>query len=270
MPRKLRSNIASVAAVLIPLCLGPADLNATDSSVDEQLYTYSVCYKAKPGKLRELRTFLTETGSNLARAIIAESNQVAWGVSQAVIPFGEEAECDFMVARTYRGAPSELAASTDSSLKRAGIDRGEMSADFRSIARLVHTSLWRVVESVGEAEAGDFFTIDRMKVSAMADWIDLETKVFKPLQDQRAKDGRIKAWAAYQRVSPKGAALAYNAATINVVGSLDQIPSPGGYREAFAKVNPGLDIGAISKQVQEARSIVFSSVYQMLVRVGGR
>ncbi len=210
MKYRISTTVGLTMSLLAALFIG----SPVPAAGQESIFMYTVCYKAQPSKRAELREFLTETAPKLAKARIAESNQIAWGANATVIPIGETAECDFITSRTYRGAPSDVALGSATASEKAGVDQQKSSAQFRSSARVISSSLWRVVDGFGDVAVGDYFTINRMLAEPVADWAELETRIFKPVHEARAKGGPIKAWFAYAMVSPSGDDLNYNAATV--------------------------------------------------------
>ncbi len=258
------STTAGLTTTLLAALFIGSPVRAADQ---EPIFMYSVCYKAQPGKRAELQEFLAETAPKLAKARIAESNQIAWGASASVIPIGETAECDFITSRTYLGAPSDLALGSESARAKAGIDPEKSSAQFRSSARVINSALWRVVDGFGEIAVGDYFKVDRMLADPVADWAAIETRIFKPVHEARAKGGPIKAWFAYAMVSPSGDDLNYNAATVNVLDGLDKLGATPGYEKAFEQTHPDLRVDWVMEKTQNTRTIVRSTVHRAIAQV---
>lgn len=114
---------------------------------------------------------------------------------------------------------------------------------------------------------GDYFKIDRMDATSLDDWAEIETRIFKPVQEERAKSGHIKAWYAYRAVAPTGADRAYNAVTVNVLTGLDQLGAPAGYDKAFEKVHPDVRVDWVMEKTQNTRTIVQSTISRSIAVV---
>lgn len=263
----MNNHIWRLSAVCLSL-IAALVFSAPAHAAEDEIYMYTVCYKARPGKIAELRTFLTETAPKLAKASLGTNNQVAWGANETIIPIGEAAECDFATYRIYRGAPSSVGIGTPGAAAKAGLDQGKVRSEFQAAARVKASALWRGVDGYGESKVGDYVKIDLMDANDMADWTAIESRIFKPVQQERAKAGKIKAWGAYQMVSPAGSDREYNAITVNTLPDLKALSAPAGYQEAFKKAHPGVKIEWVFEKTASVRTIVRSNIVQVIARVG--
>ena len=163
--------------------------------------------------------------------------------------------------------PSSLQLVSDEALAKTGMKRSDLAAKVTSAARLASLRLWRVVDGFGQNSEGDYYTVDLMKAPNVADWIELETKIYKAVHEERANNGPIKGWAAYALVLPGGSGQPFNVATVNLLKDLAAIGGPAGYEAAFEKVHPGVNQDWLGERTQKTRDIVQSVLARVIAQV---
>lgn len=260
------SQMTLYVTVLLTFGVAPIAVQAQQAPVFLQV----ACFKALPGKGAEFQDFLTGDARKLAQASIDLGQSVRWTASRTVIPVGEDADCDFTTARTYRGMPSSLRLVSDEALAKVNMKRDDLLAKVGSMARLRITRLWRAIDAFGEMNEGDYYTVDLMDVSELSEWIELETKIYKPVHQERAKSGPIKAWSAYALYMPRGSGLPFNAGTVNVFKDLKSFGGPSGSSAAFEKVHPEVNRDWLRERTRKARDIVQSILAQVIARVAAQ
>lgn len=101
-----------------------------------------------------------------------------------------------------------------------------------------------------------FIVVDLMKVEPGNEgtYVDLEQNIWKPIHQERIKQGLIVGWVLYQ-VMYTGTDDSYNYATVNVYADPAKLETP--YQGIdFAKVLPGKDINEVSEATLNSRKIV--------------
>lgn len=232
---------------------------------DEPVYTLSRCWKANPGRAADLQAFFDNDGRVLAQEAIKQGRIVGYSASQAVIPQGENARCDFLTSHRYVGYPSQLGIVTDEGMAKLKLKDGQLGQRVRPLGRIVDSGLFRMEAFAGMGEEGSYVMIDLMKTTNNADWVKAESEIFQPMQAARIKAGDLQAWSAHTMVMPRGADLEYNAATVNVQPDLKSFGKPARYRQVFESVHSGKSFNDASAQTQKSRTIVESNLYRAIV-----
>ena len=250
------------------ICLvTPAVVQAQESPSFLQV----ACYKALPGKAATFLDFLTGDAQKVAQAGVDVGTFVSWTASRTVIPRGQDAECDFTTVRTYQGMPECLGLNSQEAYSKANLKQADIIATVRSSASLVSVRLWRGVDRLGARfSEGDYYTIDLMDVPNIPDWIEVETKIYKPVHEERMKSGPIKGWSSYSLVMPGGAGRPFNAGTVNLLKDLKSLGGPAGYNAAFAKVHRDINRDWVSERTQKSRTIVRRMLQQVIALAEAR
>src|SRR5204863_5552757 len=118
-------------------------------------------------------------------------------------PGGSSAECDYLSSFFYSGFPPETTFEITSAAwaaAKVGMTYESFLAKLNSIARTVRVEMYVATARTGASHAGDYIAINRMKVHDSEAWNELETKIWKPIQEARVKDGQLRAWSSYELI----------------------------------------------------------------------
>ncbi|MDX1478147.1 MAG: hypothetical protein R3301_10620 [Saprospiraceae bacterium] len=99
-------------------------------------------------------------------------------------------------------------------------------------------------------------------MDAEAGYVDLETKIWKPMHAKRVANGKIYGWYLYRVANPYDAKRGYNYMTAEVYPNWNALE--GAYSDLgaiAAEVHPGTPMSEITRRTEEARSIVRSTVW---------
>jgi len=163
------------------------------------VFLRSTCVKANPGAGPEFEKLHADTIHKLAQYRIKQGAMLRYALSRAVLPSGEQAECDYMVSFSYSGFPAEITPeSTAKNMKAAGVAMAfdAYAAKNRSLARPIATRLFLLRAEAGAISAGNYIHINRKKINNQQQWLKLETEIWKPLQEARVAGGQLSGWAS--------------------------------------------------------------------------
>jgi len=121
------------------------------------------------------------------------------------------------------------------------------------------------LEVMAQANTNLFAVVELMKVEPgqEANYIDLEQQIWKPIHQERVKQGKLVGWILYQ-VMYTGTNDIYNYATVNVYSDLKSMENP--YDEIdFAKVHPGKDIDEEFNRTLNLRKLVKSQLISRVI-----
>ncbi|MEP7363210.1 MAG: hypothetical protein ABI972_08140 [Acidobacteriota bacterium] len=182
--------------MFIPLlaCIAACLLQTPVAAQTKPVYLRSTCYKVNAGAGPEFEKLQADTIQKLAQYRIKEGAVLRYALSRAVLPGGEQSECDYLMSFTYPGFPAELVpANTAKYLKAGGaaISYDAYVAKSRSLAKTVATRIFVVRANAGTVPAGAYFHVNRMKIKNMQEWLKLEREIWKPVQEARIADGQM-------------------------------------------------------------------------------
>src|SRR5262245_59971595 len=159
---------------------------------DKPIFLRSICTKAQPGKGPELENLLSKNAVKAAEYNISQKKLARYVVLRNVYPGGSTAECDYLSSFFYLGAPAETnpeGAAAAWAAAKTPLTYADFLAKLNTIAHTVRTDLYVSHARVGSAQLGDYILLNHMKVRDAAAWAELESKIWKPIQEARAKDG---------------------------------------------------------------------------------
>ncbi len=112
-----------------------------------------------------------------------------------------------------------------------------------------------------------YFEIDYMKVDPIkeSDYLKLEREQWKPLHQERIKEGKIRSWYLFGIQFPSGTDEKYNYVTVNAFDQFGQLEDP--YADAdklLAKVHPGMKVDDFLSRTVQGRNLVRSEVWVLI------
>ena len=126
-----------------------------------------------------------------------------------------------------------------------------------------------VVHAVPSAAGvGDYIAINRMKVHDSEAWNELETKIWKPIQEARVKDGQLRAWSSYELILPSGTGQPYSALTADVFPSWDAMWKQKPLDGYVNKAHPHMSQQEFGEKTSKARDLVSREVFKVIVAAG--
>jgi len=235
------------------------------------VFVETVCLKVEAGKAPAYEAFVRDTVAKGMRAMV-QSGDVLWFLfSRSVIPAGESAMCDYVGATATRGFPSEPAQSRlAQAVAKAGTNMtaDQYVAKLNSLRRQVTNSILVTLGAVGEIGEGDYYRVNFMKLKPGGAWNELEQKIWRPVQEQRVKDGKLKAWRTYNRMLPGGSGHPYDAVTIDVFPSWAAQGQPAGLSDVIKKVHPTMQQQEFNTKTAAARDLVNSELRRAIIVMG--
>jgi len=252
------------------LILLPATLLCGLSAHAQQprVYLRTICTKVTPGAGREYEKAM-EAITKMNQHRIKQSKLLRYVFASNAM-LGEQSTCDYLAAYVYNGPPPEATIETttaDMAAAGAGSYDAFLAKTRALGSKRVNTEIYIALATIGETKAGNYFSLNQMKVRDFAEWNKLETEVWKPIMEERIKGGNLAAWRSYNRVMPSGANHPYNAVTVDVHPAWADIFKPAGVAAAFKKVHPNMSTDEFNNRTEKAREIVNREVYRVLVSI---
>lgn len=228
----------------------------------------SICVKVQPSKQSDFEKLMTDSAAKAARYRIGQGRLARFAVSRAVYPSGEIAECDYLIAYVSSGFPEEMnfeKSTADWSAAGAPTTYAEFLAKAGEMSKIVRTDLWAVRSAAGGWAVGDYISINRMKVKDQAAWAELETKMWKPVQEARIKAGQLKGWASYDRVWPGGSEQPYSAVTVDAFPSWEALGKRTSIGEIVKSVHPNMSAAEFGERTSKARDLARRELFKVVL-----
>lgn len=237
-------NLCWILLVLLPV----AHVNAQSMGTIRVL-----CIKAREGKAAELRKFLLDPTTKLAKYRVENGTYSSFAIAEAVAPAGRSARCDYHLVYGNDGPPAETKASTDEEFRQAGVGMtvAERNAKRDEVSTLISTEYWASRDMVGTMMKGGYARLNyfKVKAGAQAEWVREERSGWKQLAEAWAKDTPGRAWILHTLAMPGGSSQAYNALTVDVYPNWASMFGGGNPRATWVKVHPESDYSAYMDRV---------------------
>jgi hypothetical protein len=98
-----------------------------------------------------------------------------------------------------------------------------------------------------------------------ADYVKLEQEQWKPLHQERIKQGKIRSWYFFGVRSPSGSEVKYNFVTVNTYDQFGQMENPyADLDQVIKKVHPGVNMDDFFNRTTKSRDIVRNEVWELI------
>jgi len=205
---------------------------------------------------------------------IKEGNQLVHALFRVNYPHASDPEYDYVVLDMF----------TDFGHLKLGDEKmGQMaftvfpSADipkmlerFDAAASNVGSDVFVIRDSAfpgpkgGNGKPGKYVVVNHMKVleANSAAYAKMESEVFKPVHQARAKAGKMNDWLLVERVMPHGSDYDGNFLTFDVFSDWGNMV--GGMDGLFQKVHPGKDPGEVFSEISKLRELTRSETWELI------
>ena len=231
---------------------------ASGQTQEQPFYVRDTCIKIKEGHEQEATAFLRDVTAKIAKVRFDAGIMASYTIAQAVEPVGRSARCDYHIVAGYNGFPPEGPSpeQTSADMKKAGISmtREAMIAKRSEISALVGVDVWLYRARVGKAQKGGYARInyDKIHPGMGAEWLNLESNGWKQLAEAAASEYST-GWRLASLAMPGGAALPYNAMTVDLFPSWEALGKGLPARDLWNKVHPKTDLSAHLNRLSEIR-----------------
>lgn len=118
-----------------------------------------------------------------------------------------------------------------------------------------------------DTKSAKYIEVDYMKTNPGkdADYLKIEQEMWKPLHQERIKQGLVRSWSLYRVQFPSGAAEKYDYVTVNAFDQFGQLENPyANFDKVLTKVHPGVKVDDLGDRTEKARSLVRSEVWVLI------
>ena len=92
----------------------------------------------------------------------------------------------------------------------------------------------------------------------------VETEIWKPIHDQRVKDGEMMGWVLLNKIMPFGRSESYKSATVDLYDSIEDYLTLGSPIPTMEKIHAGKDIDQLLEQTAAAAHLTKGEVRILL------
>jgi tetratricopeptide (TPR) repeat protein len=209
---------------------------------------------------------------------IKQDNQLAHYLFKVVYPYADKAEYDFVVIDIYKDfndlhiSEKKVEEIAHAAFPNANIPK--MIERYKKAAENVGSEVFVIRDEAfpGPKGASDkeakFVTVNHMKVSeANGDaYTKMESEIFKPLHQARAKAGNMHEWVLAQRIMPYGTLGDNTFLTFDIYNEWGDM-GVGMSDGLFKKVHPDKDPNTVWNKMANLRELRRSEVWEMVAKV---
>lgn len=232
---------------------------STATAQDQPIYIQHFCVKVNPGKNADFMALRSDV-VKLMRVRV-ESGQLEFFLgTQATIPAGAAARCDYNLVYGYNGYPPAPRSreQSEADFHKAGIagTYTQMLARRDATSTLVSNDLFRSVKGgtagPGAVEGG-YIRLNLYKIKpghTVGDWAKLETEGWQPFAEALAKETPGIGWRASGIVMPGGTSVHYNAETADIFPTW-AAAGKGFSTQMWSQVHPDLNFNTYIAKVND-------------------
>ena len=207
---------------------------------------------------------------------IKMGNQLAWVLFKVMYPNVEEAEYDYVAMSVFNDFDhlhlGEKAAYGIASTVWEGMDLKPIVKRFDAAAENMGSEVFvsRDEAVPGGPDKGsprNFVQVNHMKVSEAnsSAYAKMESEIFKPIHQERAKNGKMSEWLLCQRILPYGSEWDNNFITMDFYENWSDMAGMGG--GLFEKVHPDKDPETIWAKMSKMRELRRSETWEFVMAV---
>jgi len=118
-----------------------------------------------------------------------------------------------------------------------------------------------------DTKSAKYIEVDYMKASPGkdADYLKVEQEMWKPLHQERIKQGLVRSWSLYGLQFPSGTAEKYDYVTVNAFDQFSQLENPyANFGKTLTTVHPGVKADDLFDRTEKTRNLVRSEVWVLI------
>jgi len=123
------------------------------------------------------------------------------------------------------------------------------------------------MQAAAQPKSPKYMQIDYMKVEPGKnnDYVHMEQDLWKPLHQQRVKNGQVRSWALYGLRFPYGTDEKYDYVTVETYDRFAQLEDPyADVGQILTKLRPNTKVEDFARQTQTNRKLVRSEVWELV------
>ena len=204
---------------------------------------------------------------------VDKGQKIGWILYEIIYPYGEDTKYNYATVNLYQDAKQAfdiswtdfMEAFTEVHPDKNIEDIQKQTQDARS---LVSGEMFALVDEAvpgPSAKPAEYISVNHMVVHPGKDqeYIGMEMEVWKPVHQQRIKEGNGEDWFLFRRMFPYGAEFGYQYVTVDAHGTLEQMTTPNS-NETWSTVHSDKDFESILAKVEDIRTLKRQETWRMI------
>ncbi|NNE25971.1 MAG: hypothetical protein HKN09_03945 [Saprospiraceae bacterium] len=218
-----------------------------------------------------------EIEKNIYKPLHAKSvdkeQKLGWILYEIIYPYGEDTKYNYATVNLYQDSKQAFDISwTDfmESFNEIHPDKDieEIQRQTQKLRTLVSGEMFALVDEAvpgPSTKPAEYISVNHMVVHPGKDqeYIGMETEIWKPLHQQRIKEGNAQDWFLFRRLFPYGAEFGYQYVTVDAHGSLEQMTTPNS-NETWSEVHPDMEFESVLEKVEDIRTLRRQETWRMI------
>lgn len=251
------------------LALGAPNVHAQEVPM---VYASVACFKSLNN---DFTAFHEEVANKYFDALVEEKVITDWSLYRVLFPAGDDCDCH------YRGVifmPNLSSLETLNSMEKSMAlmeklypdqDMDKLMERYREAATMMNEQVY-VLRNIVPAETqtrAKIISVNYMNVpeTAYSEYTALEDEVWKPMHQQRVKNGKMLSWQLWERLLPGGVGIPGNFVTVDVWGSWSNMAMPEDMDALAFKVHPNRDMDGFFASSVAVRELYTSETWELLM-----
>ena len=220
--------------------------------------------KVAPGKFDEYVRLEQQVWKPLHQQRVTNKQMVAWALYQVPFTADTHRDYDYVTANVYDNMAAAEAAGLLAMFQRLhpGTAGTRLLTQTEAARQTVRRELWRLVDQTAPRSAADaaappsrYLAVDFMRAKPGVDYVAVERELWKPVHQDRVKNGALVNWALYELVLPGGTSYPYDYATVNGLSNLTAFTNLYS-DELFKRVLPNITVTDLGNKTAAGRDLV--------------
>ena len=257
---RISHRIASAAS----LVLYSSAANAQQASQSPRAEFVVLSYmKVAPGKTDEYVRLEQQVFKPFHQQRVNNKQMVAWALYEVPFTADPHRDYDYVTVNVYDNMAAAEAPGMIAEFQRLhpGKAGTTLLTQTDAARQTVRSELWRLVDQTAPRTAADasgppskYIIVDYMQSKPGVDYVAVERELWKPVHQDRVKNGALRSWSLYELVLPGGTSYPYDYATVNSMNSFADlnIMFPD---DLFKRVLPNISIADLAKRTGDSRDL---------------
>lgn len=242
---------------------------------DKPVYVMINYIKTDRGKGGEYVDLIKNYGSKMFQSRVNSGELISWTLYSVGMSTDDEDDYDYVgvaASNSVKNLMEPSSSPMESMKKLMPGATDQMITDvldtYGKVRVIKNGVILQTMDNIPSTGTRKTVEINYMKVPTgkEAEYLKLEQEIYKPLHQERIKNGEITGWGVHAVVYPWSDSRPYNYITSNAFSDWDKMMSSN-YTNTYKKVFPKGDMAKLNAQTAAARSMYKTEVWNQVIRV---
>lgn len=264
--KKMNILIATVITACF-MFFTPIDISAQDNS-----FVISIDY---------MHTTTANDYINLERTVykplheysVNNGEKIGWILYEIIYPYGEDTRYNYATVNLYKDTKQALDMSwTDFMVGfnevHPDLDVNDINQRTQNARTLISGEIFALVDEAvpgPSMKPSEYISVNHMVISPGRDqeYIGMEMEIWKPVHQQRIKEGNAEDWFLFRRMFPYGAEFGYQYVTVDAHGSLEKMTTPNS-NTTWSSAHPDKEEQEYQDKTSELRTLKRQETWRVI------